>query len=103
VLLYVEAARASAATQQLVSFCDAIKGEIHMKVTVKLFANFRLGRFKVREQELPVPSSCGDVVASLTIPEPEIGIVLVNGRHAPLAQTLNEGDTLSLFPLVGGG
>jgi molybdopterin converting factor small subunit len=43
------------------------------------------------------------VVASLTIPEPEIGIVLVNGRHAPLAQTLNEGDTLSLFPLVGGG
>ena len=74
-----------------------------MKITVKLFANFRLGRFKIKEQEVLATTTCGDVVASLTIPEPEIGIVLVNGRHAQLDHILSEGDTLSLFPLVGGG
>lgn len=74
-----------------------------MKITLKLFANFRLGRFKVKEHELPTPTTCRDVVISLAIPEAEIGIVLINGRHAQLSQSLNEGDTLALFPLVGGG
>lgn len=74
-----------------------------MKITLKLFANFRLGRFKIKEFELPISTTCGDMVAALTIPAAEIGIVLINGRHAQLAQTLQDGDTLALFPLVGGG
>ncbi len=74
-----------------------------MKITLKLFANFRLGRFKIKEQEIPMSTTCGDMVAALTIPLAEIGIVLVNGRHAELSQTLQEGDILALFPLVGGG
>lgn len=74
-----------------------------MKITVKLFANFRNDRFKIKEQEIAVGTTCAEVVAVLTIPEIEIGIVLINGRHAQLSQPLNEGDTLALFPLVGGG
>jgi molybdopterin converting factor small subunit len=35
--------------------------------------------------------------------EEELGIVLINGRHAWVERVLQEGDTLSLFPLVGGG
>lgn len=74
-----------------------------MKITLKLFANFRLGRFKLKECEVPLATTCEDMVRSLEIPVAEIGIVLVNGRHGQLAQTLQEGDILALFPLVGGG
>jgi len=74
-----------------------------MKVTVKLFATFREGRFKVEDRECPTGIDCRGIVADLALREEELGIVLVNSRHAPLDQELKEGDTLSLFPLVGGG
>lgn len=74
-----------------------------MQVTVKLFAMFRNGRFKVAEQELPEGTSCRSVVRELGLSDEEIGIILVNGRHGDLERVLSPGDTLSLFPLVGGG
>ncbi len=74
-----------------------------MKVTVKLFATFRVGRFKVEERDLPAGTDIAHIVRDLEIPEDELGIVMVNGRHAPLTTVLNEGDALALFPLVGGG
>ncbi len=74
-----------------------------MKILVKLFANFRQGRFKVREYDLAEATTCAEVAAMLEITEAEVGVVLVNGRHGQLSRMLQEGDTLSLFPLVGGG
>jgi len=74
-----------------------------MKVTVKLFATFRVGRFKVEERDYPPGTNCRGIIADVGLTEQELGIVLVNGRHAPLDARLEEGDTLSLFPLVGGG
>lgn len=74
-----------------------------MNVTIKLFATFRNGRFKIEQQELPEGTNCRAVVLGLGLTEAEIGVVLVNGRHEPLSYVLQDGDTLSLFPLVGGG
>lgn len=74
-----------------------------MHITVKLFATFRNGRFKIAEQERGQETACRDVVLELGLTEQEIGIILVNGRHAELDHLLKNGDTLSLFPLVGGG
>lgn len=74
-----------------------------MKVLVKLFATFRTGRFKQQEHELPEGTTIAQVVAQLDIAEEALGMVMLNGRHAPLEQVLHEGDTLALFPLVGGG
>lgn len=74
-----------------------------MQITVKLFANFRIDRFKLKQQLVPTATTCREMVTALTIPPAEIGIVLINGRHAELSQALQEGDTLALFPLVGGG
>ena len=74
-----------------------------MNVTVKLFATFRIGRFKVEERDYPPGTTCRDVIADVGLSEAELGIVLINGRHAALDARLGEGDTLSLFPLVGGG
>lgn len=74
-----------------------------VNVTVKLFATFRNGRFKIEQQDWPEGMDCRRIVASLGLTEEEIGIVLINGRHVSLDQILAPGDTLSLFPLVGGG
>lgn len=74
-----------------------------MNITVKLFASFRNDRFKVAQQELPVDSDCRTIVLGLGLTEEELGVLLVNGRHATLDHVLQDGDTLALFPLVGGG
>jgi len=74
-----------------------------MRITLKLFATFRNGRFKQEERELPEGTDCRKVVLDLGLTEEEIGIILINGRHGSLDQQLAAGDTLSLFPLVGGG
>lgn len=74
-----------------------------MQVTVKLFATFRNGRFVADSIEYPDGTTVGDVVSILQIPEKDLGIILVNSRHVKLPHVLSEGDTLALFPLLGGG
>jgi sulfur-carrier protein len=74
-----------------------------MVVTVKLFATFRRGRSDEAQLEAPEGATIGDVVDGLGIPRVEVGILLVSGRHAQLADRLSAGDTVSIFPLVGGG
>jgi len=74
-----------------------------MQITVKLFASFRTGRFKCADQKYETGADCRTVILALGLTEAEIGVVMVNGRHAALDHLLSESDTLSLFPLVGGG
>jgi len=74
-----------------------------MRVTVKLFATFRKGRFDVDVREVPPGTTVSRIAKEVDLPEKEIGIVLVNGRHANLSRALADGDTLAIFPLVGGG
>jgi molybdopterin converting factor small subunit len=74
-----------------------------MKITVKLFASFRDGRFKEEVRDYPPGTPCRQIVLDVGLKEEELGVVMVNGRHAPLEQELQEGDVLALFPLVGGG
>ena len=74
-----------------------------MRVTVKLFATFRDGRFKVEERDLPEESQVLDLLEPLNILPEEIAICLVNGRNVDEKHVLKAGDTLALFPPVGGG
>lgn len=74
-----------------------------MQVTVKLFATLREGRFKVENQELPVRSLVQDVMERLQIEPEGVAIILVNGRDSRFEAELKDGDTISLFPPVGGG
>ncbi len=74
-----------------------------MHVTVKLFAGFRNGRIPIEETELPEGTRVIDVVNRQTIPVNEVGIIMLNNRHAKLDTELVQGDILALFPLVGGG
>ena len=74
-----------------------------MKINVKLFASFQIGRFKQELREYPEQTLIGTVVRELKIPEEEIGILLLNAVHADLKRPLADGDILAIFPLVGGG
>jgi molybdopterin synthase sulfur carrier subunit len=72
-------------------------------VTVKLFATFQQGRFEVAERELAPGTTVGALLDQLGIPREELGVLLVSGRHAELDRVPGPGETISIFPLLGGG
>ena len=73
-----------------------------MRITVKLFATFRNGRFDSEVREVPPGTTVSNVVDGMRLPG-SVGILFVNNRHADLSRELSDGDTLAIFPLVGGG
>jgi len=74
-----------------------------MELTIRLFANFRDGRFREAPKEYPPGTMVGDIVDGLGIARKEVGVLMVNGRHATFEQTPQPGDAVAIFPLVGGG
>jgi sulfur carrier protein len=74
-----------------------------MNVNIRLFATLRQGRFSRQSIELPAGSRLMDVLARLNIGRHEVSIRILNGSTAEWDAPIGEGDTVSLFPLVGGG
>ena len=74
-----------------------------MQVTVKLYAALRWKLFEEEVREYPAGTTVEALAADLGISPREIGIKLVNGRHCPLDQVLEDGDTVALMPPIGGG
>ncbi len=74
-----------------------------MEVTVKLFATFQEGRFEATSRRYPAGTRVSDIVEELRLPRDEIGVLLVNSRHAELDREIAEGDVVAIFPQVGGG
>ncbi|HAJ27231.1 MAG TPA: molybdopterin synthase sulfur carrier subunit [Syntrophus sp. (in: bacteria)] len=74
-----------------------------MRVTVKLFASLRKGRFAVDDFDYPEGATVGQILASLQIPEGEAAIIFINARHGGPDSPLKEGDLVAIFPPVGGG
>ncbi|HIJ96341.1 MAG TPA: MoaD/ThiS family protein [Desulfuromonadales bacterium] len=74
-----------------------------MKITVKLFASFRTGRFEVETSDYPPGTTVAEIAERLQLTTAELGIMLCNHRHVKLDYELVEGDVLALFPLLGGG
>ncbi len=74
-----------------------------MQVTVKLFATLRQERFDIKSLNLPPGTTVAEMVKQLGIPENEVTLIFINGRHGQLTSELHDGDTLGMFPPVGGG
>jgi molybdopterin synthase sulfur carrier subunit len=74
-----------------------------MRVTVKLFATLREGRFFVDTLEFKAGTTVTDVVRYLDISEQEAALTFINSRHVSPSTALANGDTLAIFPPVGGG
>ena len=79
------------------------------QITLRLLASYRRYLPQGHDtqasycHEIPAGTRVGDVVASLPIPQNDVYTCLVNGRHADENHVLQEGDTLAIFPAVGGG
>ncbi len=73
-----------------------------MRITVKLFATFRKGRVDAEVREVSPGTTVSGIVHELRLPG-SVGILFVNSRRADMSQELSDGDTVSIFPLVGGG
>lgn len=76
-------------------------GNIH--ITIKLFAMLREGRFDTKIGEFPVGTMVCEIIQQLGIPEKEVTLIFINGRHRQPNTRLMDGDTVALFPPVGGG
>ena len=74
-----------------------------MKITVKLFATFRAGRFDIETRQYPDGTTVEQIIDELQLPREKLGIVMVNSRHVDLDREMRDGETLAIFPLVGGG
>jgi len=74
-----------------------------MIVKVKLFATFRKERFREKEMELAEGCTVDWVINHLAIPRRELGVISLNGLAITPEGVLHDGDTLSIFPMVGGG
>ena len=74
-----------------------------MKVTIKLVGIFQIGRYKQVVREYPSGTCVREVVDELRIPDPLLGIVLINDIHAVVEDFLKDGDILCLLPLIDGG
>jgi len=76
---------------------------LKVKITVKLVGLFRIDRFKEEVFDYPSGTRALEVIENLKLPKGVIGIILINGMHASDQDILNEGDTLSILPLLDGG
>ena len=73
-----------------------------MRATVKLFAQLRDGRFKAEKIRIEEQTRVKDVVEGLDIPPQEVAICLVNGHDTGIESVIQNGDTVALFPQIGG-
>lgn len=74
-----------------------------MKITVKLFAFFREGRFVEEVREYPEKSTVAGVIGDLGIDTNAVGVTMIDSRHCALDTELHDGDQLGIFPMIGGG
>ena len=75
-----------------------------MDITIKLFAYFRDGRFKeAASRFFDEGATPQEVITSLGIKMDDVGVIMVNHRHADPAYCLQQNDVLAIFPKIGGG
>ena len=73
------------------------------KIVIKLFATLGKAYSVPDDVELGKARSLREILDDLNIPAQKVAIALVCGRHAELSDIVKPGDTLSLFPPIGGG
>ena len=74
-----------------------------INLTVKLFATLQIGRFDIRDEQFPDGITVIDVMQKYGLTDKQVLLILINGRHADYNTVLSDGDTVALFPPIGGG
>lgn len=73
-----------------------------MNITVKLYGSLCIGRFSSELRNYPEQTDMAAIAQDLGI-SPEYLIRLRNGLHASFDEVLQDGDTVSLLPMLDGG
>ena len=73
------------------------------QITVKLFATLRRNFSIPPSIDVSSPRVIRDILRDIGIPDEKVTIIFVNNRHANLDDLVRPGDSLSLFPPIGGG
>jgi molybdopterin converting factor small subunit len=68
---------------------------------LRFFPDLQLG--ETMQVNLPDGSTVGQLIERLNIPVEEIKIVFVNNIFRDMGYALKNGDTVGIFPPVGGG
>ncbi len=81
--------------------CSTSPSKIHLRV----FATFRqyIDGAESVEADVGAGDTIADVLGRLGIPVDEARIVFVDGRKTNLTKELSGGETVSVFPAIGGG
>lgn len=74
-----------------------------MKLDIKLFASLQKYMPDMERLELNGSSKVLDLLKRIGISSSEVSIALVNGQQVKLDHTLDEGDTVEIFPPIAGG
>jgi len=74
-----------------------------MKITVKLFATLRTGRFDQRVLDIDSGADVDFLLKKIDLGREDVTIIFINGIHGTYDSKISEGDSIALFPPVGGG
>jgi len=74
-----------------------------MKITVKLFATLRNGRFNENVFDTDNCRDIDSLLQKINIKREEVAIIFINGKHGNFDTVIAEGDDIALFPPIGGG
>ena len=74
-----------------------------MKLEIQLFASLRKFMPKAEKVELDDNCTVLDLLKKIGINSSEVAIILVNGRHVELDQTLHDYERVAIFPPIAGG
>ncbi len=73
-----------------------------MNITVRLYGSLCIGRFSSEIRNYPKLTDIAAIIQDLGV-SPEYLIRLRNGLHASFDEVLEDGDTVSLLPMLDGG
>lgn len=74
-----------------------------MKIEVRCFATISNYAPKDGFLEVSPNSTIKDIMDLLKLPENEVKVIFVNGKHEKKDYVLKDGDRVAFFPAVGGG
>lgn len=74
-----------------------------MQIKVKLFATLRENREKEMMMDIAQGTTPKEIIDRLNILKEEAAIIMINGKNANPDQVLEDNDTVSIFPPIGGG
>jgi molybdopterin converting factor small subunit len=80
-----------------------------MLVEIKVFSSLRHyvppseKHLEGDKWDIPEEATVAQVLEMLNLPEKEVKVLLINGRHGDMERILKEGDVFHVFPPIMGG